>query len=54
MEDDKEDHTSSDSITSLQAPGGLPLLHSKKAEALSDSVEPLNYPSDQAVIEMVN
>jgi hypothetical protein len=42
----------------LQAPGGLGLLDSEKAEALADSLEaqfqPVNDPSDLAAIEMFN
>jgi hypothetical protein len=42
----------------LQVPGGLVLSDSEKAEALADSLEthfqPVNDPSDPAVIEMVN
>jgi hypothetical protein len=43
---------------SLQVPRGLALSDSEKAEALADSLEaqlqPVNDPSDPAVIEMVN
>jgi hypothetical protein len=42
----------------LQVPGGLAFSDSEKAEALADSLEaqfqPVNDPSDPAVIEMVN
>jgi hypothetical protein len=42
----------------LQVPAGLAVSDSKKAEALADSLEdqsqPVNIPSEQAVIEMVN
>jgi hypothetical protein len=42
----------------LQVPGGLALSDSKKAEVLANSLEaqfqPVNDPSDAAVIEMVN
>jgi archaellum component FlaG (FlaF/FlaG flagellin family) len=42
----------------LQVPGGLALSDSEKAEALADSLEaqfqPVNDPSDPAVIEMVS
>jgi hypothetical protein len=42
----------------LQVPGGLALSESEKAEALADSLEtqfqPVNDPSDLAVIEVVN
>jgi hypothetical protein len=44
--------------TPLQVPGGLALSDSEKAEALVDCLEahfqPVNDPSDPAVLEMVN
>jgi hypothetical protein len=44
--------------TPLQVPGGLALSDSEKSEALADSLEaqvqPVDDPSDSAVIKMVN
>jgi hypothetical protein len=58
MEDDKEVMQVSTPSPPLQVAGGLALSDSVKSEALTESLEaqfqPVNDPSDSAVIEMVN